>query len=76
MIVQPNCHYFSKATAMASFLCPPLEVKCARLLVMLFLELIDGVPWEENWNYYMTLKQSGVFGALNQISRLIVDEEI
>lgn len=79
MIVQPyHDPRTGVVTAKTSFLCPSFEAERARLLSMPFKEPIDIVPWEEHWNPYQTLLNSGIFptGASNGRPRLMVDEEM
>ncbi|KAL1966868.1 hypothetical protein VTN77DRAFT_3833 [Rasamsonia byssochlamydoides] len=80
MIVQP---YQDPATgivtANTSFLCPSFEAERAHLLNMPFSEPIQIIPWEEHWNPYTTLKESGIFAAAvaaDRPPRLMVDEEM
>ncbi|KAJ5818966.1 hypothetical protein N7474_004557 [Penicillium riverlandense] len=77
MIVRPQQDEESgKITANTTFLCPSFEAERARLLGMPFANSIQIVPWEEHWNPYTTLQQSGVFGDLHRVPRLMVDEEM
>ncbi|KAL5363144.1 peptidase M24, structural domain-containing protein [Aspergillus floccosus] len=76
MVVQPHRHAPGQITTKTSFLCPAFEAERARLLNMPFVEEIDIVPWEEHWNPYTTLKESGIFNSLNHTPRLMVDEEM
>lgn len=59
-----------------TFLCPSFEAERARLLGMPFIDAIQIIPWEEHWNPYHTLQQSGAFPGLNRRPRLMVDEEM
>ncbi|KAL2221714.1 peptidase M24, structural domain-containing protein [Thermoascus aurantiacus ATCC 26904] len=67
-------------TSNTSFLCPSFEAERARLLNMPFLEPIQIIPWEEHWNPYATLMESGIFQASSLERRrppkLMVDEEM
>ncbi|KAG2414785.1 hypothetical protein HFD88_005973 [Aspergillus terreus] len=76
MVVQPHRHPSGQITAKTSFLSPSFEVERARLLHMPFGEEIDIIPWEEHWNPYSTLKESGIFSSLSRTPRLMVDEEM
>lgn len=77
MVVRPQQDEESgKITANTTFLCPSFEAERARLLGMPFAKPIQIVRWEEHWNPYTTLQQSGVFGDLYRVPRLMVDEEM
>ncbi|KAJ5625324.1 hypothetical protein N7510_001633 [Penicillium lagena] len=77
MVVRPHQDEESgNITANTTFLCPSFEAERARLLGMPFANPIRIVPWEEHWNPYTTLQQSGVFGDLDRVPRLMVDEEM
>nr|UBX54529.1 cratinase/aminopeptidase [Aspergillus sp.] len=76
MVVQPHYHSSGEVTAKTSFLCPSFEAERARLLNMPFSEALDIIPWEEHWNPYTTLKDSGIFSSLDRTPRLMVDEEM
>lgn len=79
MIVQPyRDPRTGVVTAKTSFLCPSFEAERARLLSMPFKETINIVSWEEHWNPYQTLLNSGIFStdALGERPRLMVDEEM
>jgi Xaa-Pro aminopeptidase len=80
MIVQPHRDPATGVVkANTSFLCPSFEAGRARLLQMPFLEPIHIIPWEEHWNPYATLRESGIFTSVssdNRPPRLMVDEEM
>ncbi|OKL58276.1 hypothetical protein UA08_06561 [Talaromyces atroroseus] len=77
MVVQPyHDHETGMITAKTSFLCPSFEAERARLLSMPFSEPIHIITWEEHWNPYKTLLESGNFTAERRRPRLMVDEEM
>lgn len=80
MIVQPHLDLATGLiTANTSFLCPSFEAERARLLEMPFSEPIQIIPWQEHWDPYATLMESGIFTAAaseNRPPRLMVDEEM
>jgi Xaa-Pro aminopeptidase len=76
MVVQP---YYDQetgtVTVKTSFLCPSFEAERVRLLAMPFSEPINIITWEEHWNPYQTLLESGSFTDRKR-PRLMVDEEM
>ncbi|KAJ5272272.1 hypothetical protein N7478_007397 [Penicillium angulare] len=76
MVVRPVIDATGSIKANTTFLCPSFEAERARLLGMPFTQAIQIVPWEEHWDPYTTLWQSGVFSTLTRIPRLMVDEEM
>lgn len=79
MVVQPyQDPETGTVTAKTRFLCPSFEAERARLLAMPFADPIDIIPWEEHWNPYKTLFESGIFSTETPDGkpRLMVDEEM
>ncbi|KAI9831312.1 MAG: hypothetical protein M1819_005086 [Sarea resinae] len=81
MIVEPQEDSTGTITANTSFLVPAFEESRARLLQMPFTSPIQTIPWEEHWNPYTTLLDSGIFSSpVGNISssppKVMVDEEM
>ena len=76
MIIQP-LHNVSTGitTANTTFLCPSFEESRLRLLEMPFPEDLQVIPWEEHWNPYMTLFNSGIWNVSSSPT-VMVDEEM
>lgn len=75
MIIRPQTLSSGKIIANTSFLVPHFEEARARLLDMPFEEDIHTITYEEHWNYYNTLYESGIWGDTLSPS-LMVDEEM
>ncbi|KZF21063.1 Creatinase/aminopeptidase [Xylona heveae TC161] len=62
MIIQPVQNpKDGKISANTTFLCPTFEAPRAELLGMPFSQPLQFVKWEEHWNPYTTLSESGIF---------------
>lgn len=78
MVVQPSEDVETgDIVAKTSFLSPAFEAGRVRMLGIPSSGELEIVTWEEHWNPYSTLKQSGVFPDNNKENMTImVDEEI
>lgn len=74
MVVRPSVSKKGDVVANTTFLAPSFEAERARLLKMPFAEEISIVEWEEHWNPYTTLLESGIWDK--EEPTLMVDEEM
>lgn len=75
MVIRPEKLSNGNIVANTSFLVPHFEETRARLLNMPFEGDIHTVTYEEHWNYYTTLYESGIWGETLSPT-LMVDEEM
>jgi len=75
MIIMPDSNP-SNAPVRTAFLTPSFEEGRARMLGIPSTGPLEIIPWEEHWDPFKTLRDSGLFRHLSSPPKLMVDEEL